>query len=209
MFTGLIEEVGHIEAIHRRGKLVELTIEAKTVLDDVKIGDSIAVNGACLTVTALSDTTFTVQAVHETLRRTNIEKLKKGSPVNLERSLRMEDRLGGHLVQGHIDGTGRIISVKGTYDNVLISIFPEPGLDRYIVEKGSIAVDGISLTVSSVKKREFGISVIPHTLQATTLAHARIGDIVNIETDIISKYVEKLITSDGSLTIERLKESGF
>ena len=209
MFTGLIEEVGHIEAIHSRGKLVELSIEAQTVLDDMKIGDSIAVNGACLTVTAVSDTTFTVQAVHETLKRTNIEKLKKRSPVNIERSLHIEDRLGGHLVQGHIDGTGRISSVKGTRDNVLISIFPEPGLDRYIVEKGSIAVDGISLTVSSVKKREFGISVIPYTLQATTLANARVGDIVNLETDIISKYVEKLITSDKSLTIEHLKKSGF
>ena len=209
MFTGLIEEVGHIALIQRRERLFDITVEAETVLDDVKIGDSISVNGVCLTVTATGDTKFTVQAVEETLRRTTLEKQKKGSPVNLERSLRPGDRLGGHLVQGHVDGTGRITSVKGTRDNVLISISHEPELNRYIVEKGSITVDGISLTVSSARRGEFDISVIPHTLQSTTLVNARVGNSVNLETDIISKYVEKLINSDGSLSIDQLKKSGF
>ena len=209
MFTGLIEEVGHIISISRHGRMIDFTIEAHSILDDMKIGDSIAISGACLTVTSIGDTSFTVQAVEETLRRTTIEHLKKGSPVNLECSLRLGDRLGGHLVQGHVDGTGRIISKKGTPDNVLLSITPETGLDRYIAEKGSIAVEGISLTVTYVKKREFGVSVIPHTLQATTLDHVRVGDQVNLEIDIIAKYVEKLINKDGSLTLNYLKDLGF
>jgi len=209
MFTGLIEEVGHILAVSRHGRMIDFTIEARSILDDVKTGDSIAVSGACLTVTAFGDSSFTVQAVEETLRRTTLENKKKGSSVNLECSLCLGDRLGGHLVQGHIDGTGRIVSKKGNPDNVLFGIAPEPGLDRYIAEKGSVAVDGISLTVTYAKKGEFGVSVIPHTLRVTTLDKARVGDTVNIETDIIAKYTEKLLGGDSGFTTDRLKDLGF
>jgi len=209
MFTGLVEEVGHIKAISRRGSMLNFTIDKPASLDDMKIGDSIAVNGACLTVTEIGDSSFTVQAVEETLRLTTLEGLKKGATVNLERALCLGSRLGGHLVQGHIDGTGRIVARKGNADNVIISIAPKHELERYIVEKGSIAIDGISLTVTYAKTGEFGISVIPHTLKATTLGKARIGDLVNIETDIIAKYIEKLMKADGSLTIDRLSNLGF
>lgn len=209
MFTGLVEEVGYINSIYRRGHMLNFTIDASASLDDMNIGDSIAVNGACLTVTEIGDSSFSVQAVEETLRRTTLENLKKGTRVNLERALRLGDRLGGHLVQGHIDGTGRIVARKGNADNVIISIAPKHDLERYIVEKGSIAIDGISLTVTYAKTGEFGVSIIPHTLKATTLGKARIGDHVNIETDIIAKYVEKLMKVKGSLTIDRLHNLGF
>jgi riboflavin synthase len=209
MFTGLIEEVGHIVSISRRGQMIDFTIGAQTILDDVNIGDSISVSGACLTVTTSGEKSFTVQAVEETLRRTTLGKISFGNPVNLERSLRLGDRLGGHLVQGHVDGTGRITSRKGTSGNVLLGIAPEPGLEHYIAEKGSVAVDGVSLTVTFAKKGEFGVSIIPHTLQATTLEKIRSGDIVNLETDIIAKYVEKLLGRGGSLTLSNLEELGF
>jgi len=209
MFTGLIEEIGYINAINRSGSMLNFTIAAPASFHDMNIGDSIAVNGACLTVTEIGDSTFSVQAVEETLRRTTLENLKKGVPVNLERALCLGDRLGGHLVQGHIDGTGRIVARKGNTDNVIISIAPKHELERYIVEKGSIAIDGISLTVTYAKTGEFGVSIIPHTLNATTLGKARIGDHVNIETDIIAKYVEKLMNVKGSLTIDRLHNLGF
>ncbi len=209
MFTGLVEEVGYINAIYRRGRMLNFTIDVSASLDDMNIGDSIAVNGACLTVTEIGNSSFTVQAVEETLMRTTLENLKKGDPVNLERALCLGDRLGGHLVQGHIDGTGRIVARKGNADNVIISIAPKHDLERYIVEKGSIAIDGISLTVTYAKTGEFGVSIIPHTLKATTLGKARIGDHVNIETDIIAKYVEKLMKAKGSLTTDRLHNLGF
>lgn len=209
MFTGLIEEVGHMVSVSNRGKIMDLIIEAHTILDDIKIGDSININGVCLTVTEIGNSTFTVQAVEETIKRSTFGKLKKGSAVNLERALRIEDRLGGHFVQGHVDGTGRITSKKEYADNVVLSIAPEPGLERYIAEKGSISVDGISLTVILAKKGEFGVSIIPHTTRSTTLAHIRTGDLVNLETDIIAKYIEKLIEGKKSLTINRLKELGF
>jgi len=209
MFTGIIEEVGHIVSVKIRGKIMDLTIEANTIIDDIKIGDSISIGGVCQTVTEIGDSTFAVQAVDETIKRSTFKKLTKGSAVNLERSLRLGDRLGGHLVQGHVDGTGRIISKKEYVDNVLLNVTPEAGLDRYIVEKGSIAIDGISLTVTYTKSGEFGVSIIPHTYKSTTLATIRAGDLVNLETDIIAKYIEKLLEGKKSLTINHLKELGF
>ena len=209
MFTGIIEEVGHIVSVTIRGKIMDLTIGANTIIDDIKIGDSISIGGVCQTVTEIGDSTFAVQAVEETIKRSTFRKLTKGSTVNLERALRLGDRLGGHLVQGHVDGTGRIISKKEYADNVLFSVTPEAGLDRYIVEKGSIAVDGISLTVTYTKSGEFGVSIIPHTYKSTTLAAIRTGDLVNLETDIIAKYIEKLLEGKKSLTINHLKELGF
>lgn len=209
MFTGIIEEVGHIVSVTIRGKSMDLTVEATTIIDDITIGDSISIGGVCQTVTEIGDSTFAVQAVEETIKRSTFRKLKKGSAVNLERALRLEDRLGGHLVQGHVDGTGRITSKKEYADNVLLSVTPETGLDRYIVEKGSISIDGISLTVSYTKSGEFGVSIIPHTYKSTTLATIRTGDLVNLETDIIAKYIEKLLEGKTSLTINHLKELGF
>lgn len=209
MFTGLIEEVGTIVSVNRRNRIVDIIIEAQTVLDDIKTGDSIAISGACLTVTGFTANSFTVQAVEETLRRTKLGKITRGIRVNLERALRIGDRFGGHLVQGHVDGTGRIVSKKGQTDNILFSIAPEAVLERYIVEKGSITIDGISLTVTYIKKGEFGVSVIPHTLDSTTLKDIQIGDKVNLETDMISKYIEKLLMDKEGLTINRLKELGF
>ena len=220
MFTGIIEEIGHVSSVTNRGKIMDIVIEAKTILDDMKIGDSIAISGVCQTVTEIGNSTFTVQAVEETLKRSTFGSLKRGTALNLERALRSGDRFGGHLVQGHVDGTGRIASKKEFVDNVLFSIIPEPGLDRYIAEKGSIAVDGISLTVTFApvrrtrtmaggKKGEFGVSIIPHTVASTTVNTFRVGDTVNLETDIIAKYIEKLLVDKNSLTINRLKELGF
>ncbi|MFA6472228.1 MAG: riboflavin synthase [Candidatus Latescibacterota bacterium] len=209
MFTGLIKEVGKVVSSVRRGSMMEITIEAHIALVDMKLGDSVSISGACQTVVSFDKSTFTVQAVEETLRRTTLGKLAKGDAVNLELSLKLEERLDGHLVLGHVDGTGVITGIGGTKDNKLISIAPSPELSRYIVEKGSIAVEGISLTVTFARPSEFGVSVIPFTLQATTLGHLRIGDHVNLETDIISKYVEKLLVSRGTLTMNRLEELGY
>ena len=209
MFTGLIEEIGQIVSVNRHEHLVDITIEAHTVFDDLSIGDSITINGACLSVTSIGDNAFTVQAVDETINRTTLGNLKRGSSVNLERALRVGDRLGGHLVQGHVDSTGRVTSVRKTGNNLLISIAADPGFERYIVEKGSITIDGISLTVTYVRGGEFGVSIIPHTTAVTTLQHARIGDRVNLETDILAKYVEKLLHTGGGLTINHLEKLGF
>ncbi|MFC1508646.1 riboflavin synthase [Candidatus Omnitrophota bacterium] len=209
MFTGLIEETGTIASIARHGTIVDFTIKATVVTDDIAIGDSVAVNGACLTVTAAGASEFTVQAVEETIRRTTLGGLKSGGSVNLERSLRVGDRLGGHIVQGHVDCTGRIVSVRKSGENMILTLAVAPENARYIVEKGSVAIDGISLTVTTVTNSEFGVSVIPHSLNATTLRNARVGDSVNIETDIIGKYVEKLLHTQKGLTTERLEELGY
>ncbi len=209
MFTGLIEEIGRISGSGRRGNIADFTIEADTVRDDLSIGDSIAVNGACLTVTVIGGSGFTVQAVEETLTRTTLGTLKRGSSVNLERALRLGDRLGGHLVQGHVDGTGQVVSIRKTGDNTILTISAGRDLERYIVEKGSITIDGVSLTVTSVGNGELCVSVIPHTLSVTTLRDVRTGDRVNLETDILAKYVEKLLHTGNGLTIDRLEELGF
>lgn len=209
MFTGLIEEVGSIAGITRNGKFIDITVKAAAVLEDVAIGDSVAISGPCLTVTACTASTFTVQAVEETLRRTTLSRLKPGAPVNLERALTLSTRLGGHIVQGHVDGAGRIAARRGSADNVVFAIETDPAFERYIVEKGSVAVDGISLTVAAVRRGGFDVSVIAHTLASTTLSGARAGDEVNIETDIIAKYVEKLSNPGGSMTLESLGKLGF
>ena len=209
MFTGLIEEMGRIRSVGRRGRMTDLVIEASAALDGIRPGDSIAVSGACLTVVAFDSTSFTVQAVEETLRRTKLGAAKAGMMVNLERSLKLDDRLGGHLVQGHVDGVGRIVSRRGDADNVVFGIAPDPSLERYIAEKGSITVDGVSLTVTYAKRGEFGVSIIPHTLKETTLEDARTGDTVNLETDVIARYVEKLLGGEKGMTLEQLAGLGF
>ncbi len=213
MFTGLIEEVGQIVSTVRSRNIFNVVVEAGMVLEDLKIGDSIAISGVCQTVTDLGSSTFTVQAGEETLARTTFGKLKKGDPVNLERALRLNDRLGGHIVQGHVDGVGKVASVQEHTETVLMTIASETSLEKYIAEKGSIAIEGISLTVTFSRRGEFGVSIIPHTFKTTTLASIRRGDDVNLETDIMAKYIEKLImgknVNKSDLRLDTLQDLGF
>ena len=192
MFTGIIEEVG---TIGRIGGGV-LAIDARRVLTDVQLGDSICVNGICLTVTSFDARHFTADVMPETIRRTSLAELKKGSPVNLERALTLSSRLGGHIVSGHIDGTGEVLSLKQEGNAVLLQIAADDALLRGIVEKGSVALDGISLTVAAVGAQDFTVSLIPHTRQSTNLHTKKKGSRVNIETDIIGKYVERLLMEE-------------
>ena len=197
MFTGIVEETGIIREIEHVSKSSQLTIGAVKILEDMKVGDSINTNGVCLTVTAFGHGWFRVDVMPETLRRTNFNTLTTGSTVNLERALRMMDRLGGHLVSGHIDGTGKITR-RWVEDNaVWFSIKADEAILRYIVDKGSICVDGISLTVVAADARSFSVSVIPHTQDVTTLLNKRTGDLLNIECDIIAKYIEKLNSTES------------
>ncbi len=190
MFTGIVEEVGKVARLEGQ----KLTVEASTVLEGVKTGDSMAVNGACLTVVDLSQDNFTAELAPETLRRTSFGVLKPGDLVNLERPLAVSDRLGGHIVQGHVDATGRITSMRPEGDCVLVRITGPRRLMPYIVEKGFIAVDGISLTVVKPGASSFTLSVIPYTLANTCLRGKSVGDRVNLEVDILAKYVESLLS---------------
>lgn len=194
MFTGIVEEVGVIERIQKGSSSVVLTIRASTVLDDLKIGDSVAVNGICLTARAVTSSGFIADVMHETLNRSSLATLKAGSRVNLERAMMANGRFGGHIVSGHVDGTGRIQSVTRDDNAVWYTISAPAEIMRYIVEKGSITIDGISLTVAKLTNSTFSISAIPHTVSVTILRDKRVGDMVNLENDIIGKYVEKLLS---------------
>lgn len=218
MFTGLVEELGTVRAIARGQKSVRLTINADTVLEHTKLGDSIAVNGTCLTVVELASGWFTADVMPETVDRTVLAKLRPGDYVNLERTLRVGDRLGGHIVAGHIDEVGSIAAKEKNDIAVLIRITASPEVMRYIIKKGSIAVDGISLTVVDCGDQWFTVSLIPHTAALTTLGHKKKGDPVNLEVDMIGKYVEKLlglpqnqaeINTPGGVTMEYLRDHGF
>jgi riboflavin synthase len=195
MFTGIVEDRGTVTEIKRRAKESTLTFRANRIdLREMVTGESIAVNGACLTVNSLEGGTFTVDASRETLSRTNLGKLRVGSMVNLERSLRVGDRMGGHIVSGHVDGVGSVKSKKKRGASVEFR-FTAPGqVMKYIVEKGSVAIDGVSLTVNAVEEGEFTVNIIPYTLAETTFRALRAGKPVNIECDVIGKYVEKLMT---------------
>jgi riboflavin synthase len=199
MFTGIVEERGEIVAIDRHAGAATMTVRGPRVTEDAGEGDSIAVNGVCLTVTATTGPAFTADVMAETLRRTALGALAAGSPVNLERPLRLGGRLGGHLVQGHVDGVGAIVSRSPAEHWDVVRIAIPPGLARYIVEKGSVAVDGVSLTVSAVGDGQdgeppwFEVSLIPATLAGTTLGRAQPGTGVNLEVDVIGKYVERLL----------------
>ena len=202
MFTGIVEELGEVAGIEHRGDAARLTIRGST--EGTSLGESIAVNGVCLTVTDIMDGTFTADVMGETLDRSGLGALAPGAPVNLERSVRLADRLGGHLVQGHVDATATILSrtPAAHWDQVRISL-PEQ-ISRYVVEKGSIAVDGISLTVSALSRPDeaeawFEVCLIPETLKRTTLGIAEPGDTVNLEVDVIAKYVERLLNVEGSV----------
>ncbi len=209
MFTGLIEEIGTVASLSRRGDLLELCIDARSILEDITIGDSISVAGVCLTVTAFNRRSLNVQAVRETMRRTTLGLLGTRSRANLERSLKVGDRLGGHFVFGHVEAVGTVSEITPAGEGKEFRFTIPAELDPYIVEKGSIAVDGVSLTVMYARPGEFGIAVIPHTLAVTTLGENRPGDKVNIETDIFAKYAEKYARPGSGLTMETLRRSGF
>lgn len=216
MFTGLIEEVGTVRGIQSGARSAVISIAASTVLEGTRIGDSIAVSGVCLTVRSLDDAGFVADAMPETLQRSTLGTLRLGSSVNLERALRLSDRLGGHIVSGHIDGTGTILSMTRDDNAVRIRIAADPAVLRYIVEKGSVALDGISLTVTAADSVAFEVSVIPHTFDNTDLSKKRAGDALNIECDIIGKYVEKLAApaemderEGAGITMAFLAENGF
>lgn len=203
MFTGIIEEVGTIASIRKGAHSCVLTVRAKTVLEDVHLGDSIATNGVCLTVTSFTRDTFSADVMHETLNRSSLGKLRVGSPVNLERAMAANGRFGGHIVSGHIDGIGTIASIKEDDNAVWYSISSSPEILRLIVEKGSIAIDGISLTVASVDSKRFSVSIIPHTRAQTNLASKKPGDVVNLENDCIGKYVERLLGESGFISLKQ------
>lgn len=193
MFTGIVEEIGHIHHISKTSRAEKLVISCEKVLEGTKIGDSIAVNGTCLTVTAMDGTSFSADVTPETMRRTAFSLFRPGTPVNLERALRLGDRLGGHIMMGHVDGTGRILSMKKDDNAVNISISTDRKWMRYIIEKGSVAVDGISLTVAGRTEKSFSIALIPHTGSETALLLKHPGDLVNLECDYLGKYVEQLL----------------
>lgn len=217
MFTGIIEELGIIKEIKRGDKSSKLIIKANKVLKDTKVGDSICTNGVCLTVTNLNDDSFEVDIMAETLRRSNLGYLNIGNKVNLERALTLESRLGGHIVSGHIDGIGKIISFKKEDNATWVTIKSRSEILRYVILKGSITIDGISLTVAYIDENVFKVSIIPYTAQETTLLNKAIGETVNLECDVISKYVEKLMglepkeeyKKNESLSEAFLRENGF
>ena len=217
MFTGIIEETGKIRQILMAGNSGRIRIEARKVLEGTKEGDSIAVNGVCLTVTSLSREEFAADIMAETYRRSGLGQQKAGDLVNLERAMAADGRFGGHIMSGHIDGTGVIESMSREENAVWVSIRTERKILRLIVEKGSVGIDGISLTVAAVSDTGFQVSVIPHTGEETTLLKKKPGELVNLENDIVGKYVEKLLgagrtkskESSGGLTMEFLKEYGI
>lgn len=213
MFTGIIEEVGAIKSISRGRVSSRLTISGNVIFDDLKIGDSVSVCGVCLTAAEISGGAFTADVMHETLDCSLLGALKPGASVNLERAVKLGGRLGGHIVSGHIDGTGTITEIKKDDNAVLFSVAADKKLLWYIAEKGSVAIDGISLTVTSVTDNGFSVSVIPHTAENTTLVSKKPGSIVNIETDCIAKYAEKLLNPEteekSGITREFLARFGF
>ena len=213
MFTGIVEEIGTVKSVQSK----VITIEASKIFDDLHLGDSVAVNGTCLTVSSFDNKIFNADVTQETLNRTNLGSLKNGSKVNLERAMTLSGRFGGHIVSGHIDGVGSIKSMKKDDNAIILTIEVHISLMKYIVEKGSVTVDGISLTVASLTDNTFSIAVIPHTLKETVLYYKKEGDKVNIENDIIGKYVERLLTfkddnndsKKSNITMEFLLKNGF
>ena len=210
MFTGIIEEVGKIKNI-QGGTNYKLTIAASKILEDIHLGDSIAVNGICLTAISWDNGSFTVDVMRETLERTSLHRLRAGSFVNLERALAANGRFGGHIVSGHIDGTGEIINIRRDANAVWYKIKTSEKIMEFIIEKGSIAIDGISLTVAKVDRSAFYVSVIPHTLENTILLRKKTGDIVNLENDIVGKYIKTFTDKNSNSTLceSFLKSNGF
>ena len=215
MFTGIIEDIGTVRSVNKSGDAFALTISSK-IMDDVKLGDSIAVNGVCLTARTIKGDEFTADVMAETLRKSSLGQLKPGSKVNLERALSPTGRFGGHIVSGHIDGTGTVKSIKPEGNAMWVEIAAPASILRLIIMKGSIAIDGISLTVADLGDASFKVSVIPHTASETTLLDKKPGDTVNLENDVIGKYVERLLSTpaepekkDSQLTLDTLMTNGF
>jgi len=214
MFTGIIEEIGRIQQIERGARSSRLTISGDVIFSDLKLGDSVAVNGICLTASAIFGKQFSADVMPETLDRTALGVLSSGSSVNLERAMSANGRFGGHIVSGHIDGVGRILQVQPDDNAVRVRIAAEDSILRYVIQKGSIAIDGISLTVADLDSGGFTVSIIPHTGAETTLLSKRPGELVNLENDMIGKYVERLMMplnedSQSKITYEFLAEHGF
>lgn len=217
MFTGIVEEVGTMQGVQMGTTSGKIHLKASKVLEGTQLGDSIAVNGVCLTVTNMTADGFTADVMPETLRRSNLGQLRSGDPVDLERAMAADGRFGGHLVSGHIDGTGTITQLRREGNAVWVRIQTTPEILRLIVEKGSITIDGISLTVATLGKNDFQVSIIPHTGSETILLTKKPGDMVNLENDIVGKYVEKLLTTpkatesepESKVTWEFLAENGF
>lgn len=215
MFTGIIEEVGQIAHIQKQGEFAVVTVKAKKVLTDVHLGDSIAVNGVCLTVTSFTKEQFTADVMSETLKRTSLGELGINSPVNLERAMAANGRFGGHIVSGHIDGTGTVAEITPADNSTWYRIKTSPKLMRYIIEKGSITIDGISLTVVDCDAASFRVSIIPHTIKETNLGSKKVGSLVNLENDIVGKYIEQFLLKKepenlpSKLTADFLKNAGF
>ena len=216
MFTGIVEEIGTVRRVISGQMDGNLEIQAKLVLEGTKVGDSIAVNGVCLTVTSLRDGGFTADVMPETLRRSNLGELRGGDSVDLERAMAADGRFGGHMVSGHIDGTGTITGLRREGIATWVTIAAPPEILRYIVEKGSIAIDGVSLTVAAVTERDFSVSLIPHTGSRTVLLQKGPGSQVNLENDIVGKYVARLMNpaaappaAESRLTLDFLRSNGF
>ena len=216
MFTGIVEELGIIRKLHVSGHLGSIEIEAHKVLRNTNVGDSIAVNGICLTVTALGKDFFTADIMAETVRRSSLKNATSGDFVNLERAMAADGRFGGHIVSGHVDGTGTILSMKREENAVWVTISAAPSIMKFIVEKGSVCLDGISLTVAAVGESDFKVSVIPHTGEETTLLKKKSGNTINIENDIIGKYVDRLLnfkdsspSEGGGITMDFLRKYDF
>lgn len=215
MFTGIIEEIGLVKEFRKSEKNALIVVECKKVLaglnEDTKIGDSIAIDGVCQTVTALSSNSFSAQVSSETLGVTTFSKLKVGASVNLERALTLSSRLGGHIVSGHVDGLAKIKIIQKQADFYILKLEVEKSLAKYVAKKGSVALNGISLTVSDVVSNEFDVAVIPHTFENTNLNTLKVGDFVNFEVDILAKYVEKILSTGNNSAIDEnfLKENGF
>jgi len=216
MFTGIVEETGTVKSISMAGSSGTIVIEAKKVLENTQIGDSIAVNGICLTVTSMTANSFSADVMAETVRRSSLSECRSKDKVNLERAMAADGRFGGHIVSGHIDGTGTIVSLKREENAVWVKIKTTPGIMKYIVEKGSICIDGISLTVAKVAENDFSVSVIPHTGEETTLLKKKAGDTVNLENDIVGKYIERFMRfgnapkkEESTLTMDMLREFGI
>jgi len=214
MFTGLIEDVGSVVKLERRGASARLSLRTALPLAEIKLGDSVAVNGVCLTVTDFTGGNLSFDVSPETIDRSSFRQLQQGSPVNLERALRLGDRLGGHLVSGHVDCVATLAERRELSGNILLSFHIPAEYSRYLVEKGSVAIDGISLTVNGVSADSFSVNIIPHTAGRTTLQSCKPGEIVNIETDLIGKYVERLLAGGTrekapGLTMEALAKHGF
>ena len=209
MFTGIVEGLGKVKRLTMKGADAVLEIEAGISLAEVSLGDSIAVNGACLTVTSKNQQNFQADVSAETLSRTTLKLLQPGHKVNLEKSLRVGGFVGGHFVLGHVDATGRILSQAQKSGSLILAVEMNDNISRYIVEKGSVAIDGISLTVNKLEKSRFYVNIIPHTAENTTLVTKKEADFVNIETDILGKYVEKLLQSNRGIDKDFLAQHGF